>query len=495
MSRLYENMIFYQPQPKFQVQVPCYQVQTQRCYPTQYNKENINPSEQVNQYNQMRCKSATKQMPLTEITNNYSMNMAQATNNIFKDTTPINKVMFQIPSNERCFHNKQRKYRLNYCFDCGLYLPSNGANAYRETIFKQKLDNNPDQVHKIMLEKQHNNRYYVPEALYLKYRKVLVDWVCEIGEDLKFSGDAIHLSISYLDTILLKLDVPKNKLQLVCLCCLVIASKFGEREEKVPRLKDLFDFCKGTYSVELFKKTEVLILELLEWKLKTITPFQFIHFYLSKGVVYSSDQTLIRGVDAKLLRFLRKYTEFFVDLSLQEYTFNIYSSNILACAAIAGARKAVGLYPFWSVELEDLTGVYWRDISDCFEQLYKYFEKTFPEIAIKANNAALNSGLMGNTITPMKIEDVQPITETPPIKTNHFQSTGDSTLNNYSSVKVDIPIFSELNPINYTLTQEIAIKDFTEESSNSSGAEDNAMKIEEYNSQDFFMQINRNLLF
>ena len=133
----------------------------------------------------------------------------------------------------------------------------------------------------------------------------------------------------------------------------------------------MFEFCKGIYSVDLFKKTELLILELLEWNLKTITPFQFVHFYISKGVVFSTDKSLIRAFDGKLLRFLRKYSEFFVDLSLQEYSFLKNSSHILACAAIACARKAIGISPIWNEELIEFTQTEFSSLKSCFDELYE----------------------------------------------------------------------------------------------------------------------------
>lgn len=150
-----------------------------------------------------------------------------------------------------------------------------------------------------------------------------------------------------------------------------VLAKFAETEIKVPSFKEVFEFCRGTYSLELFRKSELLILELLGWELKTITAIQFVHFYLSKGCTFSTDKCYIREIDAKLLRYLRKYAEFFVDLSLQDYEFVEFNAHIVACASIAGARKAVGLLPLWNEELEELTQTSWDEIDKCFRALYK----------------------------------------------------------------------------------------------------------------------------
>lgn len=151
----------------------------------------------------------------------------------------------------------------------------------------------------------------------------------------------------------------------------ILIGKFCEKEDKLPSYKDFVEFCKGVYPVELFKKTETLILETLDWNIKTVTPFQFIQFYLSKGCVFSTDRSMIRNIDSKLLRYLRKYSEFFNDISLRNYDFNAYNSNLIACSAICGARKAVGLHPIWSPEMQELTDVSWRDIESCYNTLYR----------------------------------------------------------------------------------------------------------------------------
>jgi hypothetical protein len=98
-----------------------------------------------------------------------------------------------------------------------------------------------------------------------------------------------------------------------------------------------------------------MLMEKLDWVLKTITPFQFTQLYLSKGCTFSSDKSIFREIDARLLKYLRKYAEFFVDLSLQDYDFVKYNSHMVACASIAGARRVIGLTPTWTEELEELT--------------------------------------------------------------------------------------------------------------------------------------------
>jgi hypothetical protein len=74
-----------------------------------------------------------------------------------------------------------------------------------------------------MCEMELVGRVYDPTAKYLKYRRVLVDWICEVGEDFYLSISTMHVAVGYLDRILQAVCVQKNRLQLVALTCILIA--------------------------------------------------------------------------------------------------------------------------------------------------------------------------------------------------------------------------------------------------------------------------------
>jgi len=142
-------------------------------------------------------------------------------------------------------------------------------------------------------------------------------------------------------------------------------------DEKVPSLKEAYNLCQGAYPIDLFKKSESFVLKQLDWNLKTITPYQFCHVYLSKGCIYSSDECVFGQVDEDILRYLRRYSECFVNLSMDNYDFNQYPSHIVACAAIASTRKLLGINSLWNAELEELTATSWDAIEPCFIELYR----------------------------------------------------------------------------------------------------------------------------
>ena len=60
---------------------------------------------------------------------------------------------------------------------------------------------------------------------------------------------------------------------------------------------------------------------------------------MSQGIVFSNDSHKnAKTIDSKVARYVRKYSEFFADLTLQSYEFRKYPVVILSCSCIAAAR-------------------------------------------------------------------------------------------------------------------------------------------------------------
>ena len=64
-------------------------------------------------------------------------------------------------------------------------------------------------------------------ALHLKHRLVLVEWMADVCEEFALTDMTANLAILYADRILSSIKVPKTSLQLVALCCILIAGARG----------------------------------------------------------------------------------------------------------------------------------------------------------------------------------------------------------------------------------------------------------------------------
>ena len=80
-----------------------------------------------------------------------------------------------------------------------------------------------------MLNSQEIERRYDTESEYgkvwiIKIRKILVDYICDLGESLHLSTGTIHLSVYYMDLLLTKDQSEKSKFQLISMVSLILAS-------------------------------------------------------------------------------------------------------------------------------------------------------------------------------------------------------------------------------------------------------------------------------
>ena len=86
------------------------------------------------------------------------------------------------------------------------------------------------------------------------------------------------------------------------------------------------------------------------------------HFYLNQGCVYRNDvYTKVKKSPSnknneihekyrpsdKTCSYIKKYSEFFADLTLQEYKFNEYTSLEMAAGILAASRFSIRLSPIW----------------------------------------------------------------------------------------------------------------------------------------------------
>jgi hypothetical protein len=233
-------------------------------------------------------------------------------------------------------------------------------------------------VHALMRERENIYRTYAPEAKWLKYRRVLVDWMCEAGDEFGLHISTMHVAVMYLDRLLHKVVVARNELQLVAIACILIAAKYEEIEEVVPTLSDMNRHAQWAFSADAIQKMEFEVLRKLNWCLGTFTPLHFASYYTSKGVLFLTDTMSGRSLAQKVPKYMKRYIEFFADLCLQDYAFQRFSPSMMAAAIVMASRKALGIQPLWRRELDITTNYTKTDINSCFKAVWSCYRFNFP---------------------------------------------------------------------------------------------------------------------
>jgi len=87
-----------------------------------------------------------------------------------------------------------------------------------------------------------------------RMRRVLVDWLVEVAEEFKLSGETLFLAVNYLDRFCGAVRVPRRQYQLLGVTCMWIAAKY--EEVRPPHVADFVDMTDNTY-----RRADILALE------------------------------------------------------------------------------------------------------------------------------------------------------------------------------------------------------------------------------------------
>jgi len=120
-------------------------------------------------------------------------------------------------------------------------------------------DRDVDGVYRAMLRQELQRPDFSKQYEYLKYRRVLVDWMAEVGEThLRMRKEYVHAAVGYLEKVLAR-DEPlprKDRFQLLALSCLRISLKFQGTEEELPPMAEFWEMGNRMYSFDEISDAE-----------------------------------------------------------------------------------------------------------------------------------------------------------------------------------------------------------------------------------------------
>ena len=110
-------------------------------------------------------------------------------------------------------------------------------------------------------------------------RSTLIDWLIEVCGVYKMHRETLYLAVDYLDRYLgNSTDMAKNRLQLLGVTCLFIASKI---EEIYPPKLHMFSLVTdGACSEEEIVQMELIVLKTLNWGLSPQTPNRWVKTFM-----------------------------------------------------------------------------------------------------------------------------------------------------------------------------------------------------------------------
>ncbi|XP_055498926.1 cyclin-J-like protein isoform X2 [Leucoraja erinacea] len=228
-------------------------------------------------------------------------------------------------------------------------------------------------IHQALRVKELKLPVYKAHSPQIGLRRYFADLLAILSNRFQLCPTARHLAVYLLDLFMDHYDVAAKQLYVIALSCLLLASKFEEKEDRVPKLEQLnsLGFMSSLHLV-LNKRDllqmELLLLETFNWNLCMPTAAHFIDYYLS-GSVHESD--LHNGWPltsvAKTKAFMEKYAHYFLEVSLQDHNFLSFRPSLVAAACITASRICLHISPSLTTHLHLLTGYTWEHLTPCVE--------------------------------------------------------------------------------------------------------------------------------
>ncbi|XP_058190400.1 cyclin-D4-1-like isoform X2 [Rhododendron vialii] len=233
----------------------------------------------------------------------------------------------------------------------------------------------PDEAavnHLIDSERHHMPRPDFLRSIDLTSRQDSVNWILKVHSHYQFGPVTAFLSVNYLDRFLSSNSLPKANgwpFQLLAVACLSLAAKMEERY--VPLLLDLQIFePKFVFEPQTVQRMELWVMASLNWRLRSVTPFDYIDYFVSKLSRSGSESDFTGPVVAIS-------SDLILD-TLRVIDFSGFPPSLVAAAAVVAAAR----------ESADLPETFYERVNkemvrSCLQLMEVYLMDTCPSVGHK----------------------------------------------------------------------------------------------------------------
>lgn len=226
-------------------------------------------------------------------------------------------------------------------------------------------------IYNVLRERELDLPKYRSTSPQLCYRRCLVDWLSLVSKKLKLSNGVLHMAVKYMDLVMDKFEFSKEpQLTLLAVCSLWIAAKLDEKDDAIPSLASLREIVQNNYESDDFLQMELIVMQSLDWRLLLPTAEQFTGYYID-NCLCASDLHVgfkITNFD-KAYMYIKKYVSYFLEVSLQDYTFYHFLPSQVAASVLFASRTCIKISPAWSRGLVSKTGYTYSDLECCVQKL------------------------------------------------------------------------------------------------------------------------------
>ncbi|KAL4227464.1 G2/mitotic-specific cyclin-B2 [Mactra antiquata] len=198
-----------------------------------------------------------------------------------------------------------------------------------------------------------------------KMRAILIDWLCQVHHRFHLLQETLYLTVAIIDRFLQEKPVPKNKLQLVGVTSMLIASKYEEMY--APEVADFVYITDNAYNKKEILDMEQNILRTLKFSFGRPLCLHFLRRDSKAGQVDAVKHTLAK---------------YLMELTITEYDMVQYLPSLIAAAALCLSMKLLD-NSRWTETLSHYSSYSESDLLQTMQKL--------ASLVIKAENCKLTA--------------------------------------------------------------------------------------------------------
>ncbi|KAL5777606.1 hypothetical protein ACOSP7_010532 [Xanthoceras sorbifolium] len=133
-----------------------------------------------------------------------------------------------------------------------------------------------------------------------------IAWILKNRTEFGFRFQTAYLSVTYFDRFISKRSIDSKKLwaiKLLSVACLSLAAKL--EEVNVPSLSE-FEIDEYDFGRSAIQRMELLVLNTLNWRMRSVTPFVFLHYFITKFCKDSPPNNILSSTFALILAAMRE---------------------------------------------------------------------------------------------------------------------------------------------------------------------------------------------
>ncbi|XP_075061316.1 G2/mitotic-specific cyclin-B2-like isoform X2 [Mixophyes fleayi] len=216
-----------------------------------------------------------------------------------------------------------------------------------------------------------------------RMRAILIDWLMQVHSKFKLLPETLYMAVAIIDRFLQVHPVLKNKLQLVGVAALFVASKYEEMY--YPELADFVYITDNTYSKAEICEMERTILENLNFDLGRPLPINFL-------------RRASRCSHAEVEQ--HNLAKYFMELTLLDYDMVHYQPSIIAAAALCLTQKVLN-WGSWGATMQHYTGYTEENLLPVMQHMAKN--------VVKLNNNITTLAYVKNKYSSRKLNRISTI--------------------------------------------------------------------------------------